>query len=150
MKRTILAMAFLLAGSMLFAQQGHHQAPERVRQSFQRDYPNAANSRWSMSNGEWHANFTDRSDNDRGEMVAHYDRYGRHIDSHIPYAQNDVPAPVMERARARYHDARYYRYTRVERGGRNEDLFKIEVNLGGRTRTSYVDEQGHDRAYNRH
>lgn len=147
MKNTMLAFAILMAGSPLLAQDHNGHAPQRVQQSFHRDYPEANDARWRQTNGQWHADFNDHSREDRGEMVAHYDRYGRHLDSHVRYDPNDVPAPVIERTRTRYHGAQDVRYTRIERPGATS-LFQVQLNLGGRTRTNYVDEHGRERTYN--
>jgi hypothetical protein len=146
MKNTMLAFAILVVGSPLMAQDHYGHAPSRVQQSFHKDYPAEKDARWSQSNGQWHADFNDHSRQDRGEMVAHYDHNGRHLDSHIPYDPNDVPAPVVERTRTRYQGAQDVRYTRIEHPGGNS-LFQVQLNLGGRTRTNYVDEHGRDRTY---
>jgi hypothetical protein len=147
MKNSLFALLMLLPGGLLVAQNRSHRVPETVQQSFHRDYPDAANPRWSQSNGQWHADFTDRSADDRGEMVAHYDRDGRHIDSHIPYNREDVPASVMERAKKHYHGGHNYRFTRIERPGDNDAFFQVRVNLNGRERTTYINESGRDREY---
>ena len=147
MKNTLLAFAILMAGSPLLAQNNYGHAPARVQQSFHRDYPDEKDARWSQSNGQWHADFNDHSRQDRGEMVAHYDQNGRHLDSHIRYDPNDVPAPVVERTRTRYQGARDVSYTRIEHPG-GTSLFQVQLNLGGKTHVSYVDEQGRNRTYN--
>ncbi|HVS98185.1 MAG TPA: hypothetical protein VHE54_16935 [Puia sp.] len=149
MKNTLLAILLLATGEFALAQGRHQAPPTRVRQSFQRDFPGASDTRWSQSGNQWHANFTDRSPEDRGEMVAYYDGNGRHIDSHIPYAQQDVPQPVYSSARKRYHDDRM-EFTRVEHPTRG-DYFEVRARVHGKIRTSYYDENGHERHYyNRH
>lgn len=141
----MLAILFLATGSFAIAQDYHRNAPENVRQSFQRDFPDANNARWSRSNSQWHAKFDDRGSQDRGEMVAHYDQNGRYIDSHIPYASEDVPAPVYSSVQRRYRN-HHMNFTRIENPNQG-DFFQVHVNLGGRTRTSYYDEAGHERQY---
>ena len=147
MKNTFFALLLLAPAGHLFAQDRHYEAPGQVQQSFQRDYPQAENPRWSQTHDQWHADFTDKSPDDRGEMVAHYDRRGRHIDSHVPYDQGDVPAEVTRRARDHYRGGRNYRYTRIERSGDQPALFQVRVNLNGRDRTTYLDENGRTRKY---
>lgn len=147
MKKSFLVLLLLVPAGLLVAQSRSRQAPEPIQQSFHKDYPDAGNPRWSQSNGEWHADFTDRSSDDRGEMVAHYGRNGRHIDSHIPYNREDVPAPVLEKAKRHYHGGRNYRFTQIERPGENNALFQVRVNLNGRDRTTYLDENGRSREY---
>jgi hypothetical protein len=146
MKSTTFALLLLLPGGILSAQSSYHQAPSKVQQSFHRDYPGVNDEHWQHTNGKWQAQFTDRGSEDRGEMVAHYDQYGHHVESHIPYDRSDVPAAVSDRAQHKYHGGKDYRYTRVERPG-HPDLFQIHVNIGGKTHISYVDENGRDRSY---
>ena len=147
MKRVIfLSLISLATACQVIAQEGRHHAPSAVRHSFQRDYPEAGNAQWSQNNGQWSASFTDRSPDDRGEMVAHYDRYGSHVDSHIPYDRNDVPQAVVERTRSRYPDARDENYTRIERP-RGEALFQVNLHERGRHRRIYMDDNGRERKY---
>ena len=143
----VTAIALGTAGPSIA--QGHHQAPETVRRSFQRDYPGAQDPQWTSTNGQWNANFTDHSSADRGEMVAHYDRSGRHVDSHIPYDQGDVPQAIVDRAQTRYPGASGYDYTRIERPD-GQPLFQVSLRAHGRHHTLYMDERGRERKYDDH
>ena len=144
MKNTVLAILCALAGNLAFGQSTHHRAPERVRQAFSHNVPAANDARWSYSGGHWNANFEDRSSEDRGEMVAHFDPEGRYVDSYIPYAENDVPQPVVETARRRYPHG-HYRVTMIDRPSR-PDLYEVRGEMNGRRHTYYYDEQGHERS----
>lgn len=135
--------------SQLIAQDGHRRAPENVQRSFQRDYPEAQNPKWSSSHSQWHANFADHSQYDRGEMVAHYDQYGHHVDSHIPYDRNDVPSAVVQRTESNYPGGRDYTYTRIEHPGR-QPLFQVNLNMQGKNKTLYLDDNGRRKTYNDH
>jgi hypothetical protein len=148
MKKIIFILAALAIGRIAPAQEhrDQRQVPNSVRNSFQRDYPKAGDTRWSQSGGQWHADFTDHSPYDRGEMVAHYDHDGRHIDSHIPYDDNDVPYEVRKKTEHRYPGGHDYSYTRIEHPG-GQPLFQVSLNLGGRHKTAYVDDQGRERSY---
>ena len=146
MKKTIICLLLLTPGGLLFAQDYHQHAPDQIQQSFHKDYPDANDARWSHSHGQWHANFKDQGQTDYGEMVAHYDRYGHHVDSHIPYNRSDVPAPVMDHVQSRYRSAHRYRFTRIEHPY-GYDLFQVRVNQHGRDKTVYMDEQGRERHY---
>ncbi|HEV9037090.1 MAG TPA: hypothetical protein VGQ51_10730 [Puia sp.] len=148
MKSIILVLGALAIAQIAPAQEhrNQQQVPSNVRNSFQRDYPKAGDTRWSESGGQWHADFTDRSPKDRGEMTAHYDRHGRHIDSHIPYDDRDVPSEVRRRTEHRYPHGRDYSYTRIEHPG-GQPLFQVSLNLGGAHKTTYVDDQGRPRTY---
>lgn len=147
MKKVIFFTLFVLTlGGQIAAQDRHRQAPASIRRSFQRDYPEARDPRWSSTNHQWHANFEDHSSYDRGEMVAHYDRYGHHVDSHIPYDRNDVPPAVIERTERNYPGGRGYTYTRIEHPGW-QPLFQVNLNLRGRNRTLYLDDNGREKSY---
>jgi hypothetical protein len=148
-KLMFLTLFVLALAGRLIAQNSHQHAPSTVQRSFQKDYPEARNPKWSSVNGQWHANFDDHSQYDRGEMVAHYDRNGHHVDSHIPYDRNDVPPAVVEKAQKNYPGGRDYSYTRIEHPGK-QPLFQVSLNLRGSNRTLYVDDHGQEKKYNDH
>jgi hypothetical protein len=144
-KVTFLTLGALVVSSQLIAQRTPH-VPGSVQRSFQRDYPEARDQQWTFAHRSWHANFEDHSRYDRGEMVANYDRYGNHIDSYVPYDNNDVPQEVIDRTRRNYPDGRDYTYTRIERP-HGRPLFQISLNLRNVNRTIYTDERGHAYRY---
>jgi hypothetical protein len=139
-------LIFLAVAGPLIAQEGRHHVPSAVRNSFQRDYPEARDAQWSSANGQWSASFTDHSQYDRGEMVAHYDQSGYHVDSHIPYDRNDVPQAVVERTQRSYPGADEGSYTRIERRGA-QPLFQVNLRVHGKSRRMYVDDNGRERKY---
>ena len=143
---TLIILAF--AGS-LSAQDRHQQAPSTIQRSFHRDYPEAGNPQWRSTSGQWSADFTDRSRYDRGEMVAHYDQSGHHVDSHIPYDRNDVPPVVVQKTERNYPGARDYNYTRIEHPGQ-KPLFQVNLNLRGSNKTVYLDDNGREKQYHDH
>jgi hypothetical protein len=147
-KVMFLAFFALALSSRLIAQNARH-APGAVQGSFQRDYPEARDPQWNFSHSQWHANFNDHSQNDRGEMVANYDRSGHHIDSHIRYDQNDVPTAVVDRTQRNYPGGRNYTYTRIERPV-GQPLFQVSLNLHQKNRTLYVDDNGREQKYYGH
>jgi len=148
MKKILFVVAVLCIGRMAEGQdrRSQQQVPTNVQRSFQRDYPQANDTRWTHNGNHWNANFTDRSPGDNGEMISHYDHKGRHLDSHIPYNRDDVPPMVRERMEKRYRNGRDYRYTRIEQYG-GQPLFQVRLNIGGQQKTTYVDEQGRERSY---
>ena len=148
-KGLVMAFICLATASQSIAQESRHHTPAAVQHAFQRDYPEARDPQWSSTNGQWSANFTDHSQYDRGEMVAHYDRSGHHVDSHIPYDRGDVPQVVIERAQRNYPDAGDYNYTRIERPG-GQPLFQVSLRTHGRRRTMYLDDNGRERRYYDH
>jgi hypothetical protein len=140
-----LVFFVLVVGSEVIAQDNRH-VPAEVQRSFHKDYPEASDPKWSCTNGQWHAAFNDHSQSDRGEMVANYDRSGHHIDSHIPYDQDDTPPPVVYRTQRNYPGASNYSYTRIERPAGNP-LFRVDMNLQNKNRTLYEDENGNVQKY---
>lgn len=140
---TVIALAI---GGPSVAQESHHHVPAAVQHSFQRDYPQAGDAQWSETNGQWNASFTDHSQADMGEMVAHYDRTGHHVDSRIPYDRGDVPQAVVEQTQRRYPGASDDNYTRIERPG-GQPLFQVSLRTHGRRHTMYVDDKGRERKY---
>lgn len=145
MKNTVLVILCALGGNFAIAQTTHHRAPERVRQSFSQNFHEDGQPRWSYSGGHWNATFEDRSSQDRGEMVAHFDADGRYVDSDIPYAESDVPSQVAETARRRYPHGHYH-VTMIDHPSR-PDLYRVQGDENGRRRTYYIDEQGHERSH---
>lgn len=151
MMKTLLLVLLVAGCQCAMAQRTNdkQQVPRNVQHNFQRDYPQASDTRWSTSGNEYHADFTDRSPNDRGEMVAHYDRNGRHIDSHIPYDPNDVPSSVVNHVQKRYPGSRDHNYTRIERPGASP-LFQVSMSINGKHTNKYVDDRGQERNYQDH
>jgi hypothetical protein len=145
MKKGIIILSFLMSTAVLMAQNRYHQAPQSVRESFNKEYPNAEKTSWSLSNGQWSASFTHR---DYGEMTAHYGKNGDHIDSHIPYTRRDVPAPVKDMVKQRYPHSRSEEYTRIDRNHGNEQFYRVKVREHGRDQTVYMDPDGKKRGYN--
>jgi hypothetical protein len=61
-------------------------------------------------------------------------------------SRNDIPRDLDSRINRTYH-TRDYRAVRIERPN-NPPLFQIRLNVGGRNRTVYMDEQGRNTPYN--
>ena len=143
-----LAFFALVVSGQLIAQ-GTQHAPAAVRRSFQKDYPEARDPQWSSTNGQWHADFVDHSPKDRGQMVANYDQSGHHIDSQIPYDENDVPPTVVYRTQRNYPYGTNYAYTRIERPVGNP-IFRVDLSLRNKIKTLYEDESGNEQRYRAH
>jgi hypothetical protein len=148
-KVLFLALGVFLVDGQLLAQDTHRHVPASIQRSFKRDYPEARNPQWSSTKGQWHADFDDHSRYDRGQMVANYDQYGQHIDSHIPYDRNDVPSAVVDGTQRNYPGGQNYTYTRIERPTGNP-LFQVTLDLQNKNRTHYVDENGREQKYHDH
>jgi hypothetical protein len=140
MKKTIIAIVCILCVQVSFSQD-RRDPPSSVRNSFHREYPQSQPSQWSHVNGEWSVNFEDR-DHDNGEVTAHFDIHGRHLATHVPYDDHDVPDPVMSSVRSRYPGSDY-EFTRIDHPHRNSQ-FEVKVRSKNRHRTVYMDERGRE------
>jgi hypothetical protein len=144
MKTKILTLVFVAITSSAFSQNDMNP-PRRVRESFQKEYPQSQPSHWRFTAGNWNVVFEDR-DNDNGQVTAHFDSRGRHVDSHIRYDENDVPAPVKDNLRQKYDGSDNYEYTRIDRPGR-EDIYQARFRHHKKYRTVYLDETGREKEY---
>ncbi len=127
----------------MFAQHSYNP-PTAVVNGFHKTYPKSEAGQWSHTSTGWSVTFDDR-DHDNGEAVAHFDKYGRHRDTYIPYDNNDVPSNVMERVQKKY-PGDDYEFTHIERrsGG---NLYKVRMRHHNRYKTFYVDEHGNYKQY---
>ncbi len=144
MKKVILLFLSAFTFLLTFSQNGYNP-PDNVRQGFQRQYPQSQATQWSHEGGNWNVNFEDR-DHGNGESTAHFDGAGRHIDTHIPYDNHDVPGPVMDRMRNHYPGSDDYAFTRIERDD-DRGVFQVHFRHRKRYRTIYMDERGREREY---
>jgi len=144
MKTAILTLVFVAITSFAFSQNDMNP-PRRVRESFQRTYPQSKPSHWSFSSSGWNVVFEDR-DNDNGEVTARFDGKGRHIDSRIVYDNNDVPAPVKENLHRKYDGADNYEFTRIDRPGK-EDIYQARFRHHQKHKTRYLDETGQEKEF---
>ena len=144
MKKTIFLIVFCAGSMMLFAQQNRYQnAPDQVRRSYQREYPNYNDNTWDMRDNQWHTRYMDRDHGNRYVDI-YYDRRGRRMKSQMEWNRNDLPPQVRDRIRNRYHyDNDNYQVYRIERPGRGI-FFQISL---GRNRVIYMDERGREVRY---
>jgi hypothetical protein len=87
------------------------------------------------------------NDYNNGETTAYFDASGRHIETHIPYDYNDVPASVRNHTRDHYGASDNYDYTRIDRYG-EKPVYKTQIWHKNHSRkTIYIDNDGHEREY---
>ncbi len=149
MKKIIMGI-LLLSSSSLFAQDNnndHHRngdennrVPENIQHSFTRDNPNAQNTQWQKTNGQWRSDYKDK---DNRDATAYYRSNGKRIDTHYSYSNNELPAKVREKADHKYH-SNYHAY-RIDRPNA-QPLFQIKI--GDNAKATYYDENGNKRSYN--
>jgi hypothetical protein len=142
MKQILMTIFLGTIAAFAFSQPGH-RPPEAVRGSFQQEYPHSKPSHWTHSTSGWSVEFEDK-DHDNGEVTAHFDAGGRHLDTQIPYDEGDVPAMVKDNLHKRYPGSDHYEYTRIDRAG-DRPFYKARFIHKKRYRTMYVDQQGEHR-----
>jgi len=150
MKKILMSLCLLSAGSFLCAQDMHSSTrnrtsvPDVVMTSFHHDYPDANAVHWYMKDGKWDAKFHKMDGN--VAMTSCYDVKGRRIDSRMPVAQTAVPLKVMHRLNDKYAGIYSHSFTRIERPSKRE-LYQVKVKEQGKYKTLYLDKKGHERDY---
>jgi hypothetical protein len=144
MKKSLITMLCGVSVFFAFSQSGYNP-PGNLRQSFQKEYPQSQPTQWSHTKVGWSVTFEDR-DHNNGEVTAHYDHTGRHLDTHVPYDNNDVPAPVMEKVRNKYPGSDNYAFTRIDRPGEN-GVYQVHLRHKKRYKTLYVEHNGQERDF---
>lgn len=152
MKKMFFLMLFTATSIVLFAQhdrdnkdkdRDHRQdVPVRVKQSYQRDYPNYNSGTWDRTNNQWHTRYMDQDHNRNVDV--YYDNSGRRVLSQSDWDRNDIPVNVRERIHRKYRDDNYNVY-RIERPGRG---ILFQITLGANNgRKVYFDENGREVRY---
>jgi hypothetical protein len=144
MKKYLMIFLFGVIASFAFPQAGHHP-PKAVSESFQKEYPHSSPSHWTHSTTGWSVEFEDK-DFDNGEVTAHFDSRGRHLETQIPYDDGDVPSAVKDNLHKRYPGSDHYEYTRIDRPG-NKPLYKARFMHKKKYTSEYVDQEGGHRNY---
>lgn len=141
--KILLFSVLLLSSTVLFAQNGRSELPSKVREAFEREYPNINNEQWNQTNNQWHAVYRD----DLSRSVdTYYDNYGNKKSTHTAWDKKDVPKNLDDLINSRYHVNGIYQVERIERP-RYPSLFKIMSKSGTKTRVHYIDDEGRNRNY---
>ena len=137
--KKILIGIFILSSASLFAQDNKdNRVPDNVKNSFQKEYPNAQKPLWDNTNGKWHATYKDQ---DSRNADSYYNTDGRRIETHTAYKQGDLPSKVQENANKQYHSK--YNTSRIDRPN-SQPLYEIKLQSGS---TTYMDANGRKRKY---
>jgi len=140
-----LTLFLLLCGIFGFSQ-NNHLPPNNITQSFQREYPKSHPSDWKQSNdGGWSVSFDD-NDHNNGEVMAYYNKSGKHYDTHIPYDKKDVPSTVSDHMQKHYGSTGDYEYTRIDRPGENS-VYLTHYKHKKSYKAVYVNKEGHEKEY---
>jgi len=144
MKKSLITGSIMLFALFAFSQ-NEYNPPRSIRNSFHREYPQSQPLQWHHSGVIWSVQFDDR-DHDNGEVIAHFDRTGRHLDTHVFYDNNDVPTPVIDNLQKRYPGSDGYQFTRIDRRGQ-QDIYKVHMRHHNKYRDVYLNERGHATEY---
>jgi hypothetical protein len=113
--------------------------PAKVRQNFQRDYPNAGNVRWTKCRGDWTATFG----NGVFLSTAIYHANGDRRDTRTPVNQDNIPRRVLDEIfKKRPVDTRIDDAVKIEVPNVVKEIFRIKNVLEGKTQFDYFDADG--------
>lgn len=113
--------------------------PAKVRQAFQRDYPNAINVTWSKYRGDWTATFG----NGIYRSTAIYHANGERKDTRTIITKEDIPKKVLESITKRSPETKTEEAVKVNlpRVVKNA-IYRVKTATGGKTQYDYYDEDG--------
>ena len=144
MKISLLTLLFGFCTYIGYGQNDRYP-PKSVSGSFQVDYPHSHPSHWVQSSVGWSVSFQD-NDHNNGQVIAYYDMSGRHIDTHIPYENHDVPHTVRDHMHDSYGGSGHYEYTRIDHYGENH-VYMTHYKHKKQYKIVYMDNDGHEREY---
>ncbi len=111
--------------------------PTQVRNSFNRDYPNAMNAVWTKNKGDWTVTFG----NSNWNSTATYHSNGERVDTRTPVRRDETPQPVQEEILKRFPQTNPKDIIRIEKP-KNPNLFQVVVEQAGKIKTMVFDEKG--------
>ena len=143
MKKIFLVLVFCTGSTMIFAQhkENRKDPPAEVQRSWKKDFPDRDNEAWEWKNNQWSTGYKDKDHNNRHVKVF-YDKNGKKKYSQTEWDRKDLPAPVQNRIRSKYHMDNYSAY-KVDRpaGG-----FYFQVTFGN-NQIVYLDNQGRETSH---
>lgn len=118
--------------------------PAKVREAFQRDYPNARNVYWSKYRGDWTASFG----NGLFRSTAVYHANGDRRDTRTPITRNELPRIILDSIFKKRPDSRFEDIIKVEIPKVVKDIFRIKDIIQGKPVYLYFDADGNSVEYN--
>lgn len=101
--------------------------PAKVREAFQREYPNASNVSWSKYRGNWTATFG----SGLYRSTAVYHANGERRDTRTPITQNELPRNVLDSIFKRRPGIRLDDIIKIGLPNVVKNIFRIKDNLQG-------------------
>jgi len=119
--------------------------PAKVRASFQKDYPNAVNIRWTKCRGDWTATFG----NGLYMSTAVYHANGDRRDTRTPINQDNIPRRVLDEIfKKRPVGSRIDDAIKIEVPNAVKEIFRIKNMIEGKTEFIHFDSDGLPVNYN--
>jgi len=112
--------------------------PAKVRQAFQRDYPNAMNVRWTKCRGDWTATFS----GGLFRSTAVYHANGDRRDTRTPVTRENVPRKILDVILKREPRNPLDEAVRIEVPNAVKEIFRIKSILDGQPRFEYYNPDG--------
>jgi len=118
--------------------------PAKVREAFQRDYPNATNVSWSKYRGDWTATFG----NGIFMSTALYHANGDRKDTRTPVTRNEIPRNVLDSIFKRRPGTWLEDIIKIETPNTIKDIFRIKDIIQGKPVYFYYNSDGQLVKYN--
>ena len=118
--------------------------PARVRDAFQRDYPNATNVSWSKYRGDWTATFG----NGLFMSTALYHANGNRRDTRTPVTKNEIPGNILDSILKRKRGTWLEDVVKIETPNTVNGIFRIKDIVQGKSQYFYYDSDGKLVKYN--
>lgn len=112
--------------------------PAKVREAFQRDYPNAANVRWTKCRGDWTASFNGvlfRS-------TAVYHANGERRDTRTPVNKEAIPRRVLDEIFKKRPGSNVEDAIKIEVPNAVKEIFRIKSIIDGKNQFEFFDSDG--------
>ena len=112
--------------------------PAKVRDAFQRDYPNANNVSWTKYRGDWAASFG----NGLAMSTALYHANGERRDTRTPVAKSEVPRNVLDSILKRRPGTWLEDIIKIDVPNVVKDIFRTKDNTQGKPEYFYYNSYG--------
>jgi hypothetical protein len=112
--------------------------PAKVRQAFQRDYPNAINVYWTKYRGDWTATFG----NGIFRSTAVYHANGERKDTRTLVTRESLPKRVLDGIFKRRAETKVEDAVKIEQPRGLKGIFRIKDIINGKPEFTFYDEDG--------
>jgi hypothetical protein len=112
--------------------------PAKVRQAFQRDYPNATNVYWTKYRGDWTATFG----NGVFRSTAVYHANGERKDTRTLVGRESLPKRVLDGIFKRRPETKVEEAVKIEQPKGIKGIFRIKDIINGQPQFTFYDEDG--------